>query len=50
MLYVSGDPGDQQAAYVAVLRAVQRGRLPRRRLDQAIGRILVAKRDYDLIR
>jgi beta-N-acetylhexosaminidase len=50
MLYVSGGPGDQQAAYAAVLRAVQRGRLPRRRLDQAIGRILLAKQDYDLIR
>ena len=50
MLYISGGPGDQQAAYVAVLRAVQRGRIPRRRLDQAVGRILLAKQDYDLIR
>jgi beta-N-acetylhexosaminidase len=50
MLYVSGGAGDQQAAYVAVLRAVQRGRIPRRRLDQAVGRILLAKQDYDLIR
>jgi len=50
MLYVSGGTGDQQAAYVAVLRAVQRGRIPRRRLDQAVGRILLAKQDYDLIR
>ena len=50
MLYISGDAGDQQAAYVAVLRAVQRGRIPRRRLDQAVGRILLAKQDYDLIR
>jgi beta-N-acetylhexosaminidase len=50
MLYISGGAGDQQAAYVAVLRAVQRGRIPRGRLDQAIGRILLAKRDYDLIR
>ena len=50
MLYISGSAGDQQAAYVAVLRAVQRGRIPRRRLDQAIGRILLAKQDYDLIR
>jgi beta-N-acetylhexosaminidase len=50
MLYVSGSAGDQQAAYVAVLRAVQRGRIPRRRLDEAVGRILLAKQDYDLIR
>ena len=50
MLYISGGTGDQQAAYVAVLRAVQRGRIPRRRLDQAVGRILLAKQDYDLIR
>jgi beta-N-acetylhexosaminidase len=50
MLYISGGVGDQQSAYVAVLRAVQRGRIPRRRLDQALGRILLAKQDYDLIR
>jgi len=50
MLYISGSAGEQQTAYVAVLRAVQRGRIPRRRLDQAIGRILLAKQDYDLIR
>jgi len=50
MLYISGTAGDQQAAYVAVLRAVQRGRIPRRRLNEAVGRILLAKQDYDLIR
>jgi beta-N-acetylhexosaminidase len=50
MLYISGGTGDQQAAYVSVLRAVQRGRIPRRRLDEAVGRILLAKQDYDLIR
>jgi beta-N-acetylhexosaminidase len=50
MLYVSGGTGDQQAAYVAVLRAVRRGRIPRRRLNEAVGRILLAKQDYDLIR
>jgi beta-N-acetylhexosaminidase len=49
MLYISGSPGDQQAAYIAVLRAVQRGRVPRRRLDEAVGRILLAKQDYNLI-
>jgi beta-N-acetylhexosaminidase len=50
MLQISGPAGDQQAAYVAVLRAVQRGTVPRRRLDQAVGRILLAKQDYGLIR
>jgi beta-N-acetylhexosaminidase len=50
MLYISGNAGDQQAAYIAVLRAVQRGRVPRARLDQAVGRILLAKQDYNLIR
>jgi beta-N-acetylhexosaminidase len=50
MLYISGGTGDQQAAYVAVLRAVERGRIPRRRLDEAVGRILLAKQDYGLIR
>jgi beta-N-acetylhexosaminidase len=50
MLYISGTAGDQQAAYIAVLRAVQRGRVPRARLDQAVGRILLAKQDYNLIR
>jgi beta-N-acetylhexosaminidase len=50
MLVVSGPPGDQQAAYVAVLRAARSGRVPRARLDRAVGRILVAKRNYGLIR
>jgi beta-N-acetylhexosaminidase len=50
MLYISGSAGDQQAAYVAVLRAVQRGRVPRARLNEAVGRILLAKQDYNLIR
>jgi beta-N-acetylhexosaminidase len=50
LIYISGGAGDQQAAYVAVLRAVQRGRIPRRRLDEAVGRILLAKQDYGLIR
>jgi beta-N-acetylhexosaminidase len=49
MLYISGSSGDQQAAYTAVLRAAQNGSLPRRRLDEALGRVLEAKRDYGLI-
>jgi beta-N-acetylhexosaminidase len=50
MIYISGGAGEQQAAYVAVLRAVKRGRIPRRRLNEAVGRILLAKQDYDLIK
>jgi beta-N-acetylhexosaminidase len=50
MLFISGSPGDQQAAYAAVLRAVERGRLPRSRLDEAVLRDLHAKWDYGLIR
>lgn len=50
MLFVSGAEGDQQAAYSAVLRAAQDGELPRRRLDEALRRVLEAKQDYGLIR
>ncbi len=50
MLQVSGPAGDQQAAYVAVLRAVRSGEVPRRRLDEAVVRVLSGKRDYGLIR
>jgi beta-N-acetylhexosaminidase len=50
MLFISGSPGDQQAAYTAVLRAVERGQLPRGRLDEAVLRDLHAKWDYGLIR
>ncbi|MET0207171.1 MAG: glycoside hydrolase family 3 N-terminal domain-containing protein [Thermoleophilaceae bacterium] len=50
MLLVSGPAGDQQAAYVAVLRAARSARIPRARLERAVGRILVAKRNYGLTR
>ena len=50
MLVISGPPGDQQTAFVAVLRAARSGRIPRARLDRAVARILVAKRNYGLIR
>jgi beta-N-acetylhexosaminidase len=50
MLWVSGPAGDQQAGYSAVLRAAESGELPRRRLDEAVRRVLEAKRDYGLIR
>jgi len=50
MLWISGSAGDQQASYVAVLRAVRRKRISRARLDEAVGRILTAKRRFGLIR
>ena len=49
MLYVSGSAGDQQAAYVTVLRAARSGEIPRKRLNDALARVLSAKRDYGLI-
>jgi beta-N-acetylhexosaminidase len=49
LLFISGPPGDQQAAYAAVLRAARRGEIPRRRLDEALLRALEAKEDYGLI-
>ena len=50
MLWISGPSSDQQAAYIAVLRAVQRRQISRTRLDEALYRILIAKREYGLIR
>jgi beta-N-acetylhexosaminidase len=50
MLYVSGPSGDQQAAYVAVLRAVRSGEVSRGRLDEAVFRILATKHRYGVIR
>ena len=37
MLWISGPLADEQAAYEAVLAAVKSGRIPRARLDQAVG-------------
>ncbi len=50
LLYVSGPPAEQQAAYAAVLRAVRDGRIDRARLDEALLRNLSVKRDYGLVR
>ena len=50
MLFISGPAGDQQAAYVAVLRAVRTREISRRRLDEALLRILSTKRRYGVIR
>lgn len=50
MLQISGSAGDQQAAYVAVLRAVRGGEISEERLEEAVLRILAGKEDYRLIR
>lgn len=50
MVFISGPEGDQQASYVAVLRAARSGEIPRARIDEAVMRILSVKRDYGLIR
>ena len=50
MVFISGPAGDQRGAYAAVLRAVRSGRISRARLDRAVERILIAKRDYRVIR
>jgi beta-N-acetylhexosaminidase len=49
MLYISGPAGDQQSAYVALLRAARGSDELRGRVDQAVGRILLAKQEYGLI-
>jgi beta-N-acetylhexosaminidase len=49
MVWVSGPLEDERAAYAAVLGAVRSGRIPRARLDEAVGRILSAKEDYGLL-
>ena len=50
MLFISGPASDQRAAYVSVLRAVRRRKVSRARLNEAVLRILGAKRRYGLIR
>lgn len=50
MLIVSGPPGAQRRAYNAVLNAVRRRELSRRRLNRALLRVLQAKARFGLIR
>jgi beta-N-acetylhexosaminidase len=50
MVFISGPPGDQQAAYVSLLRAARRDAGLRGRVDEAVGRILLAKQRFGLIR
>jgi beta-N-acetylhexosaminidase len=49
LLYVSGPPSEQQAAYAAVLEAVRGGRIGADRLEEAVLRSLSGKDDYGLI-
>jgi beta-N-acetylhexosaminidase len=49
LIWISGPAGDQQAAYAAVLRAARSGRIPRRRLNEALLRALRIKEGYGLI-
>jgi beta-N-acetylhexosaminidase len=44
MVFISGSPADQRAAYRAVLRAVREGDVPPTRVNEAVLRILAAKR------
>jgi beta-N-acetylhexosaminidase len=50
MIYISGDLGDQEAAYNAVLAAVRSGRIAPARVRQALIRVLLAKQAYGLLR
>lgn len=46
LLYLSGPPTDQQAAYRAVLAAVRTKAVKRTRLDEAVRRVLTVKGEY----
>ncbi len=50
LLYISGPPAEQQAAYDAVLRAARRGDITKRRLANAVLRNLSVKHDYGLVK
>jgi beta-N-acetylhexosaminidase len=50
LLYVSGPPAEQQAAYDAVLKAARSGALAAGRLKEALLRNLSVKRNYGLIK
>ena len=50
LLYLSAPPAAQAAAFNAVLTAVRKKRVPAARLNQAVTRVLAAKRDYGAAR
>jgi beta-N-acetylhexosaminidase len=49
LVFVSGPRSEQEAAYNAVLNAVRKRDISRRRVDEAVLRILIAKQRYGLI-
>ena len=49
LLFISRPQGQQEAAYLAVLNAVRKGNIPRKRIDEALLRVLTAKRRLGLI-
>jgi beta-N-acetylhexosaminidase len=49
MVWISGELGDQEAAYTAVLNAVRRGEISEARVRQSLLRVLVAKGGYSLL-
>ena len=50
MVYVPGDQAVIDDTYDALLNAARRGGLPRRRIDEAVTRVLIAKSDLGLLR
>jgi beta-N-acetylhexosaminidase len=50
MVYISGTKRGQDAAFRALLKAVQSGAISRARLDEAVMRVLTMKREYGLVR
>ena len=50
MVYVPGPDALITQTYDTLLRAARRGRLPKRRIDEALTRVLVAKSDLRLLR
>jgi beta-N-acetylhexosaminidase len=49
LIYISGPPSEQQAAYDAVLKAARGGKLAPGRIKEALLRNLSVKRNYGLI-
>jgi len=49
LLYISGPPAQQQAAYEAVLKAARDGKLAAGRLKEALLRNLSVKRNYGIL-
>ena len=50
MVYVPGPSGVVNETYTALVNGIKRGGLKRRRVDEALTRILIAKNDLGLLR